>query len=322
MPTTLASLGEFAFLRRLLPRLPRGRDVLLGPGDDCAVVRSRAGALLVTVDALVEGIHFRRDWLTASALGRRAFAVNASDIAAMGGAPRWCVTQIGAPPRTPAGLVDGIARGVAAAAAAAGAAVVGGNLSRAAELSVCVTLIGDAPPRPLTRAGARRGDAIYVTGTLGDAALGVRQLRRARQARGAAVARYRRPTARLAAGAVLARRRLASAMIDVSDGLMQDLGHLCAASGVGARIDLARLPCRPAVRRAGLELALAGGEDYELLFTVPPRRAAALARHAGALGCRITRIGVCTAPGDGLQMVDEEGRAERWRGAGHDHFRR
>jgi thiamine-monophosphate kinase len=322
MPTTLAALGEFAFLRRLLPRLPGGRDVLLGPGDDCAVVRTRAGALLVTVDALVERVHFRRDWLSAAALGRRAFAVNASDIAAMGGVPRWCVTQIGAPPRTPAALVDGIARGVASAASAAGAAVVGGNLSRAAELSVSVTLIGDAPPRPLTRAGARPGDWLYVTGTLGEAALGVRQLRRTRAARGAAVARYRQPSPRLAAGALLARRGLASAMIDVSDGLMQDLGHLCAASGIGARVAVAQLPCRTAVRRAGIELALAGGEDYELLFTVPRRRMAALDRSARALGCRITRIGVCTAPRDGLQIIDEHGRVTAWRGRGHDHYRR
>ncbi|MDX2167205.1 MAG: thiamine-phosphate kinase [Deltaproteobacteria bacterium] len=321
MPT-LASLGEFAFLRRLLPQLPRGRDVLLGPGDDCAVVHARAGAWLVTVDALVEHVHFRRGWLTPAALGRRAFAVNASDIAAMGGTPRWCVTHIGAPARTAVTELDAIARGVASAAAAAGAAVVGGNLSRAAELSVTVTLIGSAPPRPLTRAGARPGDAIYVTGTLGDAALGVRLLRRDRAARGAAVTRFRRPTARLAAGALLARRRIASAMIDISDGLMQDLAHLCAASRVGARIEPTRVPCRAAVRRAGLDLALAGGEDYELLFTVAPRHAAALARHSAALGCRITRIGVCTAPRDGLQLVDTSGSTAAWRGSGHDHFKR
>jgi thiamine-monophosphate kinase len=319
---TLAALGEFGLLRRLLPRLPAGRDVLLGPGDDCAVVRTRAGGLLITVDALVAGVHFRPGWLTPAALGRKAFAVNASDVAAMRGAPRWCVTHIGAPPRTPAAAVEAIARGVAAAAAAVGAAAVGGNLSRAAELSVTVTLVGAAPPRPLTRAGARPGDVLYVTGTLGDAALGVRQLRRSSAARGPQVARFRRPLARLAAGALLARRRIASAMIDVSDGLLQDLGHLCAASRVGARLELARLPCSAAVRRAGLGLALAGGEDYELLFSVPPRRAAALTRHAAALGCRITRIGVCTARRDGLRVVDAHGRALSSQSAGHDHFRR
>jgi len=320
MSETLATLGEFGLLARLLPRLPQRRDVLLGPGDDCAVVRASAGRLLVTVDALVEDVHFRRGWLTPTALGRKAFAVNASDVAAMGGAPRWCVTHIGAPLRTPAATVDGIARGVAAAAAAAGASAVGGNLSRASELSVTVTLIGVAPPRPLTRAGARIGDALYVTGRLGDAALGVRQLTRSRAASGPAVRRFRAPTPRLAAGALLARRGLASAMIDVSDGLLQDLGHLCAASRVGARVELACVPAAAAVRRAGLELALSGGEDYELLFAVSPRREAALARAAAGFGCRITRIGECTRAA-GVRVVDAAGVARVWRTAGHDHFR-
>ncbi|MEO8604550.1 MAG: thiamine-phosphate kinase [bacterium] len=319
-PATLATIGEFSLLAGLLPRLRQQRDVLLGPGDDCAVVRTRAGALLVTVDALVEGVHFRVGWLTPAALGRKAFAVNASDIAAMGGAPRWCVSHIGAPPRTPAATVDGIARGIAAAATAAGASLVGGNLSRAAELSVAVTLIGAAPPRPLTRAGARAGDALYVTGRLGEAALGVRQLRRSRAARGAAVGRFRRPPPRRAAGALLARGDLASAMIDVSDGLMQDLAHLCAASRVGARVALARVPCTAAVRRAGIELALAGGEDYELLFTVPPRREAALARAAAGFGCRMTRIGEMVG-GRGVVLVDGAGVEQPYTASGHDHFR-
>jgi len=318
--STLASIGEFGLLARLLPRLPQRRDVLLGPGDDCAVVRTRAGALLVTVDALIEDVHFRHGWLTPGALGRKAFAVNASDIAAMGGAPRWCVTHIAAPPRTPAATVDGIARGVATAAAAVGASAIGGNLSRAAELSVTVALIGDAPPRPLTRAGAREGDALYVTGRLGDAALGVRQLMRSRSARGVAVARFRAPSPRLHAGALLARRRLASAMIDVSDGLLQDLGHLCRASRVGARIDVASVPSTAAVRRAGIDLALSGGEDYELLFAVPPRRVAELTAASAELGCRLSRIGRVVSGGD-IVVVDGGGVARRWRHGGHDHFR-
>lgn len=317
---TLREAGEFGLLARLLPTLPPGgRDVLLGPGDDCAVVAAR-GALLLTVDALVEGVHFHRDWLTPAALGRKAFAVNASDVAAMGGRPRWCVVQIGAPPRTPAAAVAAISRAVAVAAARSGAALVGGNLSRAAELSVTLALVGAAPPRPVTRAGARPGDSLYVTGRLGDAALGVRLLRRDRAAGGAAVRRFRAPTPRLAAGELLARRGLASAMIDVSDGLVQDLGHLCAASRVGARVELARVPCSAAVRRAGLDLALRGGEDYELLFAVPPRREAALDRAARDLGCPVTRIGECTR-GRGVCVVDETGAEVPVSAAGFDHFR-
>lgn len=319
---TARPLGEHALLARLLPALPAaGRGVLLGPGDDCAVVAPGGRALLFTIDALVEGVHFRHGWLTLAELGRKAFAVNASDIAAMGGVPRWCVLQIATPPRTAAADVTAISRAIAAAAVRVGAALVGGNLSRARELSVTLALIGDAPPRPLTRAGARPGEALYVTGRLGDAALGLRLLRRQRDASGPAVRRFRAPTPRLAAGAILARRRLASAMIDVSDGLLQDLGHLCAASGVGARLELARIPCSAAVRRTDLTLALHGGEDYELLFSVPPRREAALARAAAGFGCAVSRIGECR-PGRGVHVVDARGRERPIAGAGFDHFGR
>ncbi len=315
----LGDIGELGLLEALLPTLPGGRGVRLGPGDDCAVLAAPRGALLFTVDSLVAGVHFRRGWLTPEALGRRAFLINASDIAAMGGTARWCVIDIAAPPRSAAADLVAISCGCAAAAAAHGAALVGGNLARAATLAITVALIGSAPPHPVTRAGARPGDALYVSGRLGDAALGVRQLRRDPAARGAAVARYRAPVPRLALGAALARQRVASAMIDISDGLVQDLGHVCAASGVGARVDAARVPCTPAVRRAGL--ALHGGEDYELLFAVPPRRESALARLAAQVGCPVTRIGVCTAPAAGLVIVDARGRPLPVSRRGHDHFR-
>jgi thiamine-monophosphate kinase len=232
-------------LARLLPTLAVGPDVTLGPGDDCAVVRSGARQLLLTVDALVEGVHFLPGWLTPAQLGRKAFLVNASDVAAMGGAPRWCVLNLAAPRSARAADLAAISRGVAAAAAAAGASLVGGNLSRARELSVTVALVGEAPERPLTRRGARPGDLLYVTGALGEAVLGVRQLRRDAGARGAAVRRFRTPPVRLRAGALLARSGLAAAMIDVSDGLVQDLRHLCSASRVGARIALERVPAPP-----------------------------------------------------------------------------
>ncbi|HSQ01473.1 MAG TPA: AIR synthase-related protein, partial [Candidatus Dormibacteraeota bacterium] len=149
--------------------------------------------------------------------------------------------------------------------------------------------------------------------------LGLRLLRRRRAASGPAVRRFRAPTPRLAAGALLARRRLASAMIDVSDGLLQDLGHLCAASGVGARLELARIPCSPAVRRTDVTLALHGGEDYELLFSVPPRHEAALARAAAGLGCPVTRIGECTR-GSAVHVIDAQGREVPAGEAGFDHF--
>jgi thiamine-monophosphate kinase len=319
---TIAQVGELAWIATLLPTLRTGSGVRLGPGDDCAIVQSRAAQILCTVDALVEGVHFRRAWLAPHQLGRKAFLVNASDIAAMGGAPRWCVANVCAPATTPAADLTAISRGIAAAARACGAVLVGGNLARARQLSIAVTLLGDAPRHPLTRAGARVGDLLYVTGTLGDAALGVRELRRDAAARSAAVRRFREPIPRLAIGQALARRRLAHALIDVSDGLVQDLRHLCAASGVGARLELAEVPRSPRVRAAGRFLALTGGEDYELLCAVPAHHRAHVERLAARRGCRITRIGECTAAADGVQVIDPRGRPLAIGAGGYDHFSR
>jgi len=319
---TIAEVGEFGFLARLLPTLRDGRGVILGPGDDCAVVQSDAARLLFTVDALVERVHFRAGWLTPRQLGRKAFLVNASDIAAMGGAPRWCVVHLAAPPQAPSADLSAICRGIAAAAAGVGASLVGGNLSRARELSVTVALVGVAPRRPLTRSGARPGDLLYVTGALGEAALGVRALARDRTAGGPAVRRFRTPPLRLRAGALLARCGWASAMIDVSDGLVADLGHLCAASRVGARVVLERVPCSPRVHRAGVSLALTGGEDYELLCAVPARHRRRVERLATRFGCPFTCIGECRPARDGLQVVGATGAAVSLSATGHDHFAR
>jgi len=320
--TSIGELGEFGLLARLLPTLPIGRDVLLGPGDDCAVVRTAAGRILLTVDALVEGVHFRRGWLSAHQLGRKAFLVNASDVAAMGGRPRWAVLHIGAPPHTPAADLAAISHGAAQAAAAADASLVGGNLSRSRVLAVVVALVGSAPARLVSRAGARPGDLLFVTGGLGAAALGRRELRRNPAARGAAVRRFREPPLRVEAGALLASSGLATAMIDVSDGLLRDLGHLCAASGVGARVAGARVPAPAAVRRAGMSLALTGGEDYELLCAVPARHRRRIERLARRFGCAFTCIGECLPRRAGVRVVDAKGRAVPMSDTGHDHFRR
>jgi thiamine-monophosphate kinase len=317
---TLADIGEFGLLAALLPTLPAGRNVIVGAGDDCAVVQSPSGRLLLTVDSLVEGVHFRAGWLTPRQLGRKAFLVNASDIAAMGGTPCWCVVNLVAPPHAAAADLVAISRGIAAAARENGASLVGGNLSRAARLAVDVTLVGAAPPRPLRRSGARPGDLLYVTGQLGEAALGRRALQRDRRASGPAVRRFREPPSRWRAAARLAGSGAVGAMIDVSDGLAQDLGHLCAASRVGARILLDRLPCSPRVRRAGLSLALAGGEDYELLCAVPAHHRRRVERLAARFAFPFTCIGECRPAREGLRAVDPEGRVVPLSAAGHDHF--
>jgi thiamine-monophosphate kinase len=314
-------VGEFAFLDRLLP-LPGPRRLVVGPGDDCAVVRAGGADWLLTTDAIVEGVHFERDWMSPEQLGRRAYLVNASDIAAMGGAPRYCLISAAAPGSFLAADLLAALRGVAAAAAADGAVVAGGNLTAARELVLNVAMIGSAPAHPLLRSGARVGDLLFVTGRLGDAALGRRQLRRNPRARGVAVHRFREPEPRLRAGAALARRRLATAAIDVSDGLLQDLGHLCHASGVGAVIEVDRLPMSPQVRRVGWRLALAGGEDYELLCAVSVRNEGRLRRLAAKLGCPFTRIGRCVDAHRGLRVVNARGDDVSSEMGGFDHFRR
>lgn len=317
---TIADVGEFGFLRRLLPKLPSGPGVALGPGDDCAILRRSRHALLVTTDALVENVHFRREWMTPEEIGRKAYLVNASDIAAMGGRPRFCVVSVGVPAGYPSRHLARMHRGIAAAARATGALVVGGNLTRAAQLFVSITLLGEAPERPALRAGARPGDALFVTGALGGAALGLRRLRDNPRANDASTRRFRTPTPRLQAGAALAHARIPSAMIDISDGLLQDLGHLCAAGNLGAEILVVQVPCAAGVRRADVTLALSGGEDYELLFSVRPRHLDRLTRLVPRLGCRVTAIGrVCRAR-SGLRVLDRHGRSLSLASAGFDHF--
>ncbi|HEY2389392.1 MAG TPA: thiamine-phosphate kinase [Candidatus Binatia bacterium] len=329
MTDRLRDRGEQALLeaiRHLIPEsMLTSAGVHIGPGDDAAVLAPRRDPLLLTTDAMVEGVHFRRPWLSPHALGRRAFEVSASDVAAMGGTVVGALLAVAAPPKLPARDLRAIVAGVRDGARAAGGALVGGNLASADVLSLTVTVLGVSPAKPVTRAGGRAGDQLFVTGTLGGAALGVRTLSR-RGGRGSAAATrwWREPRARLRAGAVLARRRLATAMIDVSDGLLIDAERLCAASGVAGRIDADRLPLPAALRRVApaqaRALALGGGEDYELLFAVPPARVAVLRAARAALGCPLTHVGELRA-GRGV-AVTVGGRTVQAPGRhGHEHFR-
>jgi len=317
--STLADVGEHGFLARLLPRIPSGSGVFLGPGDDTAVVAADEKQLLLTTDTLVEGVHFRRDWMSARQIGRKAYLVNASDIAAMGGRPRFAVVSVGAPPDFPVRELSEIHRGMVAAAGETGAVVVGGNLSRAGQLFLSVTLVGETE-RAVARSGGRPGDQLFVTGSLGDAALGLRSLLRSRRVGGSSVARFREPVPRLEAGSVLARGGVVSAMIDVSDGLVQDLGHICDASGVGAEIEVDRLPRSARVRAEEPALALTGGEDYELLFAVPARHRARLRRLIPRLGCPLSQIGRLLPKKQGVRVLDEQGELIGLSGSGFDHF--
>lgn len=314
---------EFELIERFLSPFPRrGGGVVVGPGDDCAVLRATPGTeLCVTTDALVESVHFDPALFTDADIGHKALAVNLSDIAAMGATPRWFVCSIACRPED-ARRIPRIARGMAALAVRAGARLVGGNFTRADSLSLHITAAGEvAQGGALTRSGAQPGDLVYVTGMLGDAALALdlREVRDAMpKAKAAAILRRQlRPEPRIAAGRIA--RRFAHAAIDISDGLLQDLGHVVEQSGVGMRIDARAVPTSRAFRDAGahLDLALSGGEDYELAVLVPPDRSRAFERACRAANESVTRIGVAI-PGRRLQLE----HAPHLRRRGFDHFHR
>ncbi len=311
-------IGEFELIELFTRSFARrGERVLLGIGDDAAVLEPPPGKrLLATVDAVFEGVHFDRR-APPEDVGWKALAVNLSDLAAMGARPLWALVALAVPPRESPARLARVGRGLSACARRHRVSLVGGNVSHARQLSVTVTALGaTVPGRALTRCRASPGEAILVSGTLGDAALGLLP--------GAATAlrrRQLRPVPRLALGQALV--GIATACIDVSDGLVQDLGHLCRASGVGASVRLAELPLSPAYqaatrgRRDPWEPALAGGEDYELVATVPVGRVPRALRAARRAGTRLSIIGSVVA-GRGVRVARPEGGIYRVRHSGWD----
>lgn len=323
---------EFELISRLLKATARQReDVVLGTGDDGAVLAVPEGQQLVaSVDAMVEGVHFLPGTHAAD-LGWKALAVNLSDLAAMGASPAWALMSLTLP-RADAGFVDGLAAGFDALARRHKLALVGGDTT-SGPLNVSVTVLGLVPAgKALTRSGARPGDVVFVSGVLGGGAAGLHCLDKSHadadrllaapgDAREELIERYRRPQPRVDLGRNL--RDGASACIDLSDGLLADLGHLCRASGVGADIDIARLPCSPGLKplfgEAGaIEYALGGGDDYELCFTVAEQHADELASDLVRAGHEITRIGRITE-GEGVRALGPGGKrvTPRWRGWEH-----
>jgi thiamine-monophosphate kinase len=327
----LSELGEFGLIERIRGATPRGPGVRVGIGDDAAWVDCKYGSLLITSDLLLEGVHFELKWTSLYALGYKTLAVNLSDLAAMGGTPAYLVLALGIPVDIEAEDVEEFYRGIRALASRTHVALVGGDTSASKRFFIGATLVGFAPYGAIPRSGGKVGDDLYVTGTLGDSALGLDLLKRKKRfSRRDGIAyllsRHHFPTARLGAGTVLAKKKLARAMIDVSDGLLQDLGHVCKASGVGAVVYQEALPLsRPYRRwmgRKGARFALAGGEDYELLFCLRREDRGRLERIKQQLGVRVTRIGECVAPGEGIRVIDEEGRPVAVPVGGHDHFKR
>jgi thiamine-monophosphate kinase len=275
MPRTVAEVGEFAMIGEIADRLG-GADVLLGPGDDAAVVAATDGRVVATTDLLVEGRHFRRAWSEAYDVGRKAAAQNLADIAAMGAVPTGLLVGLACPPDTPADWVLGLADGLREEAAEVGASVVGGDLVGGDVVTVAVTALGSLEGRePVTRSGARPGDVVALAGRLGWAAAGFAVLSRGFRSPRVLVEAHRRPSPPYQQGPAAARAG-ATAMVDVSDGLVQDLGHVAAASGV--LVDVASgvfevpevfLDTARALSADPLTWMLAGGEDHALAACFP-----------------------------------------------------
>jgi thiamine-monophosphate kinase len=323
----LASLGERELVARIRQRFPAPPALLpVGIGDDAAVAVPERGALeILTTDALVEGVHFDRSFCPLGDVGYKALAVNVSDVASMGGMPRLALLSLMLPAAFAAADVDALLDGFAEMAAAARVTLAGGNITRSpGPLVIDVSLVGSVRPRKvLTRAGGRPGDAIYVTGAVGAAAAGLGWLRASPTLERPVepeiefcVQRYRRPEPRTRFGASLGQSRAATACMDLSDGLADAVRQIAEASGTGASLDGAALPIPDAAARwfsaqgtDPVQAALRGGDDYELLFTVPARRRGRLA-HAlrQARGLAVTRIGELT-PGSTIAVV-RDGRAE------------
>ncbi len=274
--------GEFELIERLRRLLPSPGEDVIGIGDDAAAVRAPCGWWLLAADAVVAGVHADLALCTPEDFGWKAMAANVSDIAAMGGRPAHALVTVAAPPETD---LERLYLGVAEAARAFACPVVGGDLVNAPVLLVAVAITGTVDGEPVRRSGAAPGDGIYVTGPLGLAAAGLRQLRQGRGGSTRAVTAHCRPTPAIEAGTA-ARRAGATAMIDVSDGLWADLGHLATSSGVGVAVDRV-----PVGEGATMQEALSGGEDYVLVFTAPDE-----APVAAAFGpVAPPRIGTCTA---------------------------
>lgn len=320
-------LSEFELIERFFRRPTR--HTVLGVGDDAALLAPSAGCeLAVSVDMLVSGRHFAAE-VDPEALGHKTLAVNLSDLAAMGAWPRWALLA-GALPEPDAAWINAFASGFFALADAYDVDLVGGDTTRG-PLNLCVTILGEAPAgQALRRSGARPGDAIYVSGTLGDAALALAHHRHETVLAADELSRCERallrPTPRVELGQRL--RGIASAAIDISDGLTGDLGHILDASGAGAVVELAALPRSEALehRLAGLErplalaCLLAGGDDYELCFTARAEAAADIGAVAEQLDLEIVRIGWIDER-SGLSVRDEAGRALERLPVAFDHFR-
>lgn len=317
-------LAEKLLIARIRRQALNGRAITAGIGDDCAILRiPRGHEALVTTDFSLEGVHFRREWHPSESIGHRCLARGLSDIAAMGGRPVAAFLSLALPAGLAQGWVDGFMHGLLALAERSGVTLAGGDTAESPDgVLADIVVLGSVPKgKALMRSGARPGDRIYVSGALGGSAAALRRLmeKPKHKLNPRAFPRHFFPEPRLRLGGILREKGLASAMIDLSDGLSTDLGHVCEESGVGAEVLAELVPLAGIGRREEVDLntALHGGEDYELLFTA--RAGKTIPSHIA--GVPIAEIGHITCE-RGAVLTDREGKSRKLIPAGWEHFRR
>lgn len=320
----VSDVGEFGLIERLSKIVGEPGEGETWAGDDAAVLRAPSGTILFTTDLMIEGVHFDLEITGPKDLGYKAIAVNVSDVAAMGGTPRRALVSLGLKPQMEVDWIEDLYRGVQECASEFDMAIAGGDISRSDCLLLSVALIGNPAGRlVIERRGARVGDVICVTGTLGESAAGYRLLRAGIREREDLRVRHLRPNARVREVEVL-RRQLPSSMIDVSDGFAQDLLHLCRQSNVGAVVRADALPVANLqgveMDRTPLDLALHGGEDYELIFTIPANRVDEAIKVVNEeTGTKISVVGEIVAADRGVVLV-EDGEESKLEARGWDHL--
>jgi thiamine-monophosphate kinase len=331
--TRVSDIGEFGLIDRIRARKPvEDEDLVVGIGDDCAVVRRGPVLEVLTTDCLVSGTHFEDGWLSMVDIGWKVMAVNVSDVAAIGGIPRHALVTLFLPDDFEVKQADDVYDGMEECGEMTGVSIVGGDIVRTCgPFAVSLTLSGVCERDQLVlRSGAREDDLVVVTGKLGEASVGLRLMHEGwgggNTAAEECVTRFRRPSPRLSEARTIIQMLQPSSMIDISDGLLSDLWHLMEASGVGALLDAESIPIGRGVldyfqddREEALTQAMSGGEDYELLFTINSRYEEEIAEVGRGLGVGLTAIGRITAKGTGVRLAGDGGERELRR-TGFDHF--